>query len=383
MTDTKTATNIDGECATPFASVAKAFETNFIEHGDIGASFCVYQHGEKVVDLWGGHADAARTRPWKSDTLVNVWSTTKGMMALCVARLADQGRLDVDRPVADYWPDFAANGKGQITVAQMFSHQAGLCGPETEISKELLLDTDGLGAMLASQKPQWTPGERSGYHALSIGQLGDGLFKHAIGKTVGEYFREEIAQPCGVDFHIGLPVSEESRVAEIVHDGNPQAGGAENYNEYEKRAIQNAPLSPYLANERAWRAQGTPSAAGQGNARSVATVYSALSTDRRLNGIELVSEEALNRATTIQIENEDLVLKLPMSWGIGFGINKLMGIYGTNPKSFGHHGWGGSFGFADPDKGLGVAYTMNYMREPVDAPDPRLMALIQAVFTSL
>ena len=383
MTDTKIAPSITGECAKPFASVADAFETNFKEHGDIGASFCVYQHGEKVVDVWGGHADAARSHPWEENTLVNVWSTTKGMMALCVARLVDQGRLDVGRPVADYWPEFAANGKEHVTVAQLFSHQAGLCGPEREITKHLLLDTAGLGAMLAAQKPQWAPGERSGYHALSIGPLGDGLFKRAIGKTVGEYFRDEIGQPCGVDFHMGLPKSEESRVAEIVHDGNPQAGGVENYNQYEKRAIQNAPLNPYLANEREWRIQGTPSAGGQGNARSVATIYSALSTDRRINGIELVSEAALNHATSIQIENEDLVLKLPMSWGIGFAVNKLMGVYGTNPKSFGHHGWGGSFGFADPDKKLGVAFTMNYMREPVDAPDPRFMALIQAVYASV
>ncbi len=383
MTDTKTAINISGECETAYASVADAFETNFKEHGDIGASFCVYQDGEKVVDLWGGHADADRSRPWEKDTLVNVWSTTKGMMALCVARLADQGRLDVGRPVAHYWPEFGANGKEQVTVAQLFSHQAGLCGPDHEISREVLLDTDRLGALLAAQKPQWSIGERSGYHALSIGPLGDCLFKRASGKSVGEYFRDEIAGPCGIDFHMGLPDSQEGRVAEIVHDGNPQAGGAENYNAYEKRAIQNAPLSPYLANERAWRAQGTPSAGGQGNARSVATVYSALATDRTLNGIELVSEEALNRATSIQIENEDLVLKLPMSWGIGFGINKLMHIYGPNPNAFGHHGWGGSFGFADPERGLGVSYTMNYMREPVDAPDPRVMGLIQAVFSSL
>lgn len=383
MTDAKTATNIAGHFEKPFAAVADAFENNFKQHGDIGASFCVYQHGDKVVDLWGGHADAARTRPWEEDTLVNVWSTTKGMMALCVARLVDQGRLEFERPVADYWPEFATNGKGKVTVAQLFSHQAGLCGPENEISKDVLLNTDKLGALLAAQKPQWPVGERSGYHALSIGPLGDGLFKHAIGKSVGEYFKDEIAGPCGIDFHMGLPESEDGRVAEIVHDGNPQAGGPDNYNAYEKRAIQNAPLEPYLANERAWRAQGTPSAGGQGNARSVATVYSALATNRTINGVELVSEAALNHATSIQIENEDLVLKLPMSWGVGFGINKLMYIYGPNPKAFGHHGWGGSFGFADPDKGLGVAYTMNYMREPVDAPDPRLMALVPAVFASV
>lgn len=376
-------TNIDGQCAQPFAAVADAFESNFEEHGDIGASICIYQHGEKVVDLWGGHSDAARSRPWERDTLVNVWSTTKGMMALCVARLADQGLLEMQRPVADYWPEFGVNGKANVTVGQLFSHQAGLCGPESEITKEVLLDTDKLAALLAAQKPQWPVGERSGYHALSIGPLADGLFKHAIGKTVGEYFRDEIAQPFNIDFHMGLPESEEPRVAEIVHDGNPQAGGAETYDQFQVLAIQNAPMSPYLANERAWQAQGTPSAAGQGNARSIATVYSALATDRRLNGIEIVSEKALTAATDIQIENDDLVLKLPMSWGVGFAVNKRIGIYGNNPKAFGHHGWGGSFGFADPDKGLGVAYAMNYMREPLDTLDPRIAALTQAIFSSV
>ena len=378
-------TNIDiqGDGRPGFEALAAAFENNFKEHGEIGASLCIYQRGEKVVDLWGGYADAARTRPWEEDTLVNVWSTTKGMMALCVARLVDQGHLDMSRRVADYWPEFGANGKESATVAQLFSHQAGLCGPDGPIGKDLVLDTDRLGAMLASQSPQWPIGEHSGYHAFSIGPLADMLFKQVIGKTVGEYFRDEIAVPFDIDFHIGLPTSEEGRVAEMAHDGNPPGGDPKDFSKYQKIAIEHASLSPYLPNERAWRAQGAPSAGGTGNARSVAKVYSALATDRRLGGTELVSEKALAAATKIQIENEDLVLELPMSWGIGFAINKALGIYGPNPKSFGHHGWGGSFGFADPERGLGVAYTMNYMREPLDALDPRLASLIPAIFSSV
>lgn len=246
-----------------------------------------------------------------------------------------------------------------------------------------MLDTDQLGAMLAAQKPQWPIGKHSGYHAFSIGPLADLLFKKVVGKTVGEYFRDEIAIPCDVDFHIGLPESDDGRVAEMVHDGNPPGGDPEGFSEYQKIAIQHASLSPYLPNERAWKAQGTPSAGGCGNARSVAKVYSALATDRLLGGREIVSEQALTAATEIQIENEDLVLELPMSWGIGFAINKSLGIYGPNPNAFGHHGWGGSFGFADQERGLGVAYTMNYMREPLDALDPRLAALIPAIFSSV
>lgn len=350
--------------------------------GEIGASVCVFLDGRKVVDLWGGHADAARTRPWERDTLVNVWSTTKGVMALCVARLNDQGRLANDRPVADYWPEFAANGKERVTVAQMFSHQAGLCGPGRQLTEAELLDTDLVADLLAAEAPHWPVGTRSGYHALSIGPLADGLFKRVVGKTVGQYFRDEIGGPLGVDFHIGLAPEEDGRVAEIVHDGQPQSGGPETFNDFQRLAQVHIPVHADLANQRAWRAQGTPSAAGQGNARSVARLYSALATDRCIDGVELVSRSALDAATQVQIENEDLVLRFPMTWGVGFALNEAMRAYGANPRAFGHHGWGGSFGFADPDAGLGVAYAMNFMREPAGGPDPRFTALVDAVYAS-
>ena len=372
-----------GDVAPAFDAVTKAFANNFRSEGEIGASFCVFQDGHKVVDLWGGHTDGARTRPWQRDSLVNVWSTTKGIMALCVARLNDQGLLENARPVADYWPEFGANGKGAVTVAQLFSHQAGLCGPTQKLTQTQLLDTDFLSALLAAEAPHWPVGSRSGYHALTIGPLGDGLFKKVTGKTVGQYFRDEIADPCGVDFHIGLPAEHEFRAAEIVHDGNPQSGGEASFNSYQRLAQVHVPVHADLANQRAWRVQGTPSAAGTGNARSVASIYGALATDRRLGGTELVSRQALEAATTVQIENEDLVLRFPMSWGVGFALNKAMGAYGPNPAAFGHHGWGGSFGFADPARGLGVAYAMNFMREPQGGLDPRFASLVAAVYASV
>jgi CubicO group peptidase (beta-lactamase class C family) len=372
-----------GEADPGFEAVAEAFANNFRHEGEIGASFCVFKGGQKVVDLWGGHADGARTRPWERDTLVNVWSTTKGVMALCVARLNDQGLLANDRRVADYWPQFAANGKDDITVAQLFSHQAGLCGPSRQLTEAELLDTEFMAALLAAEAPHWPVGSRSGYHALTIGPLGDGLFRKVTGKTVGQYFRDEIGAPLGVDFHMGLPLEAEHRVAEIIHDGNPQSGGEDTFNEFQRLAQVHVPVRAGVANLRAWRAQGTPSAAGTGNARSVASLYSALATDRRLGGVELVSREALEAATTVQIENEDLVLRFPMSWGVGFALNKAMGVYGSNPATFGHHGWGGSFGFADPGEGLAVAYAMNYMREPQGGPDPRFTALVEAVYASI
>jgi CubicO group peptidase (beta-lactamase class C family) len=377
-----TETPIAGDYDPRFEAVADAFARNFREEQEIGASVCVFQGGRKVVDIWGGHRDAGRTRPWERDTLVNVWSTTKGVMALCVARLNDQGLLDNRRRVADYWPEFGANGKGEVTVAQLFSHQAGLCGPARQLTEAELLDTDLLADMLAAEAPHWPVGSRSGYHALTIGPLGDGLFKRVVGKTVGEYFRDEIGRPLGVDFHIGLAPEEDGRVAEIVHDGHPQSGGPDSFNDYQRLAQVHVPVHAALANQRAWRAQGTPSAAGQGNARSIAQLYSALATDRRLAGVELVSAGALEAALQVQINNEDLVLRFPMTWGVGFALNEAMQAYGPNPKAFGHHGWGGSFGFADPAKGLGVAYAMNFMREPQGGPDPRFVALIEAVYAS-
>lgn len=376
------AIEVFGSCDPPLSRIADAFRSNFAEHGEIGASLCVYRNGAKVLDLWGGHVDKARTRPWSNDTLVNVWSTTKGVMSLCVARLNDQGLLANDQPVARYWPEFGAAGKQHITVAQLFSHQAGLCGPARPVTEKQLLDTRAMAALLAAEPPHWPPGTRSGYHALSIGPLADGLFLKVTGRTVGQYFRDELAQPLGIDFHMGIGGDEDPRIAEIVHDGNPMSGGSDNFNAFQRLAQVNIPVRAELANLRAWRAQGTPSAGGQGNGRSIAQIYSALASDRRIAGVEIVSQKALVAATSVQIENEDLVLRFPISWGIGFALNRSTPMYGPNATAFGHHGWGGSFGFADPEAGLGVGYAMNFMREPQGGVDPRFASLISAIYAS-
>lgn len=374
---------ISGDVDTKFQPVADAFEKNFKDGFEIGASFCLFQNGEKKVDIWSGHMDVAKTRPWEKDTLVNVWSTTKGIMAFCVARLADQGRLDLNQKVSHYWPEFGTNGKEDISVAQLFSHQAGLCGMSRKVSHDEFVNTDLMAKLLAAEKPAWTPGTRSGYHAITIGPLADGLFKRVIGKTLGEYFREEIATPFGLDLHLGLPASEDNRVAELAHNGGSQAGGPELWNEYQYLVYENTPVEMPIAMRRDWRAQGTPSAGAQANARSVATLYSALATDRRLSGNEIISEAGLAAGTTIQIENEDLVLRFPISWAVGFGINTSQALFGPNATAFGHSGWGGSFGFADPATGIGAAYTMNYMIDQMDAPDPRVVSLLTAIYTSL
>ena len=375
--------NIDGDCASALEPVAIAFARTLEMERELGGSFCVIKDGQAVVDVWGGFADAARTKPWRPDTLVNVWSTTKGMLALCIARLTDQGLLAYDRAVSDYWPAFAANGKGEITVSQLFSHQAGICGPTRQLKEDDFYAVEDLADLLAAEAPQWVPGSRSGYHALSIGYLGHGLVRRVTGKSVGEYFRDEIGAPLSVDFHMGVGAEEAGRIAEIAHDGQPQSGGEATFNEYQRLAQVHLPIRAGVANDPRWQATGIASAGGSGNARALARVYGALATDRRIDDAELVSERALAAATTPQIENEDLVLRFPITWGIGFALNKGMGAYGPNPRAFGHHGWGGSFAFADPERRIGVAYAMNFMREPVGAPDPRFTALVNTLYECL
>ena len=373
---------ISGRVDSNFQRVADAFERNFAQGHELGAAFCLFENGEKKIDIWGGYANQAKTRAWEENTLVNVWSTTKGILSFCVGRLVDQGHFDLNQTVAHYWPAFGAKGKQDITVAQLFSHQAGLCGPSRKITADECVDTDFLSAFLAAEAPQWEPGTRSGYHAFSLGPLADGLFQKVIGKTVGAYFREEVAEPFGLDFHMGLPGTEDHRVADLLHDGGLQAGGPDAWNEFQARAHGNTPTGVEIAMTRDWRAQGTPSAGGHGNARSVATLYSALATDRSLNGTEIISQAGLDAVTKIQIENTDLVIGLPVSWGAAYVINTSKLVFGPNQEAFGHSGWGGSFGFADPSTGIAAAYTMNRMIEPQRGPDPRVVALLKSIYAS-
>ena len=373
---------IHGTLESPFEKVRDVFSANFKNQDEVGAAVCVFHEGKKVVDLWGGYRDGAQTQPWQEDTLVNVWSTTKGAMAACVARLVSQGRLELNKPVAHYWPEFAAAGKEKITVAQMFSHQAGLCGPVEPVTADELHDVVAMADGLASQAPQWEPGTRSGYHAITIGYLSEALVSRITGKSVGEYFRDEIAGPLKLDMFLGLSGSQEDRCAEMLHDGNPMSGGADTFNEYQVLAQVNVPVSFDLANHSRWRAMGIPSAGGSATARGVAGMYSALIEDVRGNTETIADSKTLQQMLTPQIKNEDLVIRFPMTWGVGFALDDESGMYGGGAKSFGHHGWGGSYGFADPVTGIAFSYVMNYMRE-AESVDTRAIDLIQALYAAI
>src|SRR5512135_1726227 len=246
--------NIGGFVHEGYEEVRKVFEGHFDTGQDVGASVCVTKNGETVVDLWGGHADAAKTRPWVKDTIINVYSTTKTMTALTALLLADRGLIDFTAPVAKYWPEFAANGKGNITVAQLMSHSAGLSGWKEKISKNDLYDWGKATALLAAQSTFWEPGTAPGYHALTQGYLVGEVIRRVTGKSIGTVFREEIAGPLGADFWIGLPASEDDRVAELIP---PPPGDAVGDNAAMSELTRNMAVNPGIdvaeTKTRAWR----------------------------------------------------------------------------------------------------------------------------------
>ncbi|MEY3267494.1 MAG: hypothetical protein RL480_254 [Pseudomonadota bacterium] len=353
-------TEIHGHADPRFAGVRDAFAANFARGEDVGASVAVTLGGELVVDLWGGHADAAKTRPWQRDTIVNVYSTTKTMTALCALLLADRGELDLAQKVAHYWPEFAANGKADITVAQLLAHSAGLSGFAEPVAAADLYDWDKATALLAAQAPFWAPGTAIGYHAITQGYLVGEVVRRITGKSLGTFFRDEIAGPLGADFHIGLAASEDDRVAELLP---PPPGGS--IADITSRPLTvnmatNPPVNPRDTRSRAWRAAEIPAANGHGNARSVALVQALLANGGVVGGKRLLSEAGARRALEPQIKGEDMVLGGPAHFGLGFGLNG-----GAVPLPHDEccywGGYGGSIIIIDMKTRSTIAFMMNKM----------------------
>jgi CubicO group peptidase (beta-lactamase class C family) len=371
--------NVEGFTALGWERVRDAFAANFEQGREIGASYAVVRDGALVVDLWGGHRDRARTRRWSEDTLVNVWSTTKGLASLCVALLVERGKLSYEQTVASVWPEFAANGKSGLTVAQLLSHQGGLSGLREPIVARDFADHAKIASLLAAQAPFFAPGT-SGYHAITHGFLTGELVRRATGLTLGEFFRREIAEPLGADAWIGLPEREDARAAEIV----PPEGGANMplpEHPAARAALGNPPLDPALPNERWWRACELPAANGQANAKALARIYGVLARGGEQDGRRYLSRETLAEARRERVQGTDLVLQVPMQWAAGWMLNGL-GIYGPNASTFAHAGWGGAFGAADPEAKLGIGYAMNQMF-PNLMGDPRSLTLLEATYACL
>ncbi|MFJ9736859.1 serine hydrolase domain-containing protein [Streptomyces sp. NPDC101166] len=381
---------VHGHCDERFAAVRAAFEENFRERDELGAAVSVIVDGTPVVDLWGGWADAARTRAWERDTLVNVWSTSKGPTALCAHILADRGLLDLDAPVAAYWPEFAAAGKERVLVRHLLSHRAGLAGLREPHSLEELYDWELTVARLAATEPWWEPGTRSGYHALTYGFLVGEVVRRVSGLLPGAFLEREVTGPLGIDFTIGLPEKEAGRAAEMVHPraatSSEQAAVFSQLTPAALAALTNPLAGADEANSPRWRAAEVPAANGHGTARAVAALYGVIAGRGSLAGRRVLSPEAAERVREGQGACRDLVLGAGFAQetelGLGLWLSGPNGSYGPNPRAVGHDGFGGSCGLADPEGGVCLGYVMNRMG-PHIADDPRKMALVQAVYSAL
>jgi CubicO group peptidase (beta-lactamase class C family) len=352
--------DIHGTCDERFAQVQEVLSDNLDAGNDLGASVAVQIGGETVVDIWGGHVDQDQTVPWERDTIINVWSTTKTMAALCCLILADRGEVDLHAPVATYWPEFAAAGKADIALAHFLSHTSGLSGWSEPLSTADLYDWEKATSLLAAQEPWWEPGTASGYHAITQGYLIGEVVRRVTGQSIGSFLAAEVAGPLGADFHIGTPASCDSRVAPVI----PPPPMTEQLSTLDPsttaaRTFGNPALDAGTSYDVAWRRAEIPAANGHGNARSVATIQSVLACGGEMNGVRLLSEEGCQAVLEERSNGTDLVLGVPIRFGMGYGLaGDLMPL---GPRAAFWGGWGGSLVIADMDAKLVIAYVMNRM----------------------
>jgi CubicO group peptidase (beta-lactamase class C family) len=369
--------DIQGTYEKRFTAVRDTFAALF-DQEDVGASVAVYVGGESVVDLWGGHRDAARTREWERDTVTTVMSTTKPMTALCALILLDRGDLEADAPVSTYWPEFSAAGKDSVLVRHVLSHTAGLADWPGTMEIEELYDWTAATGRLAAAPPQWEPGTECGYHSMTFGYLVGELVRRVSGRSLGTFFAEEIAAPLGADFHIGLPAEDEERVAELV----PPPGLTDEFSSASAAdpdgdaGASDRPGGVRIkdANTAAFHRAEIPAANGVGNARAIGLVQNLLGNGGVVNGVRLLSEAGCELAWRPQFSGKDRVLGMASTYSLGFGV------FGT---TFGWGGWGGSLVLTDPAARLTVAYAMNRMLDPRNGGDNRGMSLVMAAYDGL
>jgi len=373
-------TEILGLCPPRFATVREVFERHFAEGLELGARFALAMEGEIVIDLMGGWADRAETRPFGPETLTPLFSTTKAVAALMIAHLVGQGRLSYDTPVAEIWPEFAAVGKGDLTVAQVLSHQAGLCGLEAPWTPAEWFDWEATCARLAAMTPLWPPTSASGYHPVTYGYLTGEIFRRVDGRSLGTALREDMAERLSLDLWIGLPDAEHARCAEMRRPpAMPEFG---EITIPRRLAFLSPWSSPGGVSVAVYRRAEIPSANGHATAPALARLMAILACDGVLDGQSFLPPGLAEEASRQRIAGPDLVLPYDMSWGAGFIRNEGLGIYGPGVLSFGHSGWGGSCAFADPERGISGAYVMNRQSAELIA-DRRSRALIASVYDAL
>jgi CubicO group peptidase (beta-lactamase class C family) len=359
---------VQGYCDERFALVREEFERNFAERGDVGASFAATLEGEFVVDLWAGHTDSARTHPWQRDTIVNVYSTTKTMSFLCALLLADREQLDLHAPVARYWPEYATNGKEKTEVRHFLSHSAGVPGFAPKLAPGGLYDWDACVDNLARQAPWWEPGTQSGYHAITQGYLIGELVRRVTGKSLGTFFREEIAAPLAADFHIGVADADFPRVAEMIPAPQPEGGTLFSNMDPESipaRVFGSAELGLGSANTPEWRRAEIPAANGHGNARAVVRAQTPLANGGKAFGIELLSAAGCRRILEEQTNGPDAVLLLPIRFGMGYAFPNQFMPMSPNARAMFWGGAGGSTIVVDQDVHVCLSYVMNQMKAAI------------------
>ena len=371
---------VKGQCNEQFGRVKDLFQELHTSGKEKGSSYAVYKDGEAIIDIWSGYSDADETKPWERNNLATVWSTTKGVAAITCALAVERGLLDYSEKVSYYWPEFSVNGKEDITVEMLLSHQAGICGAQTDEVNDYY-DQELMASKLANMKPIWEPGTASGYHSMTFGWLTTELIKRVTGKTLGVYFREEIGNDRDIDFYIGLPESEENRVAEMIPFSKEENNQNENAEPNDaQKASGSGPNLLKPQNTRAWRAAEIPSANGQGSAYGLAKLYSLIVPSDP--SLKILKDSTVDAMTRSRIEGRDMVLGVVTRWGAGFIMNKHKVIYGPEEESFGHSGFGGSCAFGDPTNKLGISYVMNKMKNNA-AGDGRSIALINETYKCL
>ena len=354
---------VQGTCEKRFVAIQEALAANIEAGEELGASIVLNLDGQTLVDIWGGWADAGRQRPWQRDTIVNVWSTTKTVTSLAVLMLVSRGQLDVHAPVARYWPEFAAAGKERVEVRHLLSHTSGVAGLDQPARLEDLYDWASSTARMAAQAPWWEPGSAAGYHALNFGHLLGEVVRRVTGKSLKRFVAEEIAGPLGADFQIGAAEADVERISPVIPPPPlPFDLAAMDPTSPAVRALSGPPVDAAAANTPAWRAADIGAANGHGNARSVARILQAVTLDGQVDGTRLLEREVIELVFDPQADGVDLVLGVPLRYGIGFGLPQPATVPAipTGRVCF-WGGWGGSVIVMDLERRLTLAYMMNKM----------------------
>src|SRR5438552_17503874 len=368
--------------------IAPLFRENFETFGELGAAISIWQNGEPILDLHGGFRDSQRKQPWISATIVLVWSATKGIGSACMLHVLQENKIDLGRCVTDFWPEFAQNGKSEITIAQLVSHSAGLCALDRSAD---ILDYDSVIRAIETQTPLWPPGTAHGYHARTFGYLLDELVRRIAGQSLCEYWRKTFARPLNLDLWIGLPEKENPRVATMYA---AKAGNLPQPKRFYADLVSPGTLarkaftSPHglhaisAMNDLAIRAEPIVSFGGIGGANSLAKFYAMLANGGELDGRTFLSEKTMRWMTTTLTDGTDRVFQMPTAFSAGFmkdATNSTRRIFGRSTSEFGHPGSGGSHAFADPENKISFAYVMNQMEQSV-LPNEKSLRLVDAMY---